>query len=201
MSSFTTDSPEAPAATHVRRRAPIVVNLWLLLLGDILFIASLFGAYMHSTSQEPLLFNSSQRTIVTTSSAASILVLVASSLFVFVGTRAAGARKAHVSAAAISAAIGCAIAFCALKLHEYQQVLLQRLSPRTNAYFTYYFIFGGVHWCHVIVGVGALGYMLRLTLTSPHSRSQLSRLSGGACLWHLTVLFGVVLFALLYLPS
>jgi len=71
--------------------------------------------------------------------------------------------------------------------------------PTTNNYFLYFFVLTGLHAFHVLIGMGILIALVRLSGKPSLSEGQFSFVEGGACFWHMVDLIWVVLFALLYL--
>jgi nitric oxide reductase NorE protein len=63
----------------------------------------------------------------------------------------------------------------------------------------YYYIFTGIHFLHLIIGLCVLAYLiLRLGKNKPLAE-DLPLLEGGATYWHMVDLLWIVLFSILYL--
>ncbi len=97
------------------------------------------------------------------------------------------------------AAFVCATLFGIDKVIEYAEKLSVGITPATNPFFTYFFMFTGVHAMHLIIGMVVLARMRRIAGQPALDASDVRAIESGATYWHLVDLLWVVLFALLYL--
>lgn len=97
------------------------------------------------------------------------------------------------------AAIACGLGFVGNKVFEWNAKLSLGLSPETNDFFMYFFVFTGIHLLHVLVGLAVLCAILGTSRYGTLTPEQIRNLESGATFWHLVDMLWVVLFALLYL--
>ena len=69
----------------------------------------------------------------------------------------------------------------------------------TNNFFMYYFVFTGIHFMHVLIGMGVLTAMAIYSRRAILGAPQLRMLESGACFWHVVDVLWIILFALFYL--
>ena len=184
------------------RRTPHVpgeVGAWVFILGDLAAFALLFGVWMYYRGKEPALFADSQLEVHRSFGAINTLLLLTSSLFVITAVRAVRAQMRRVAQAAIGFAIVCGVAFLLDKVLEWTDLVANGHGPTANNYFLYFFVLTGLHAFHVLIGMGILTALLRLSRKPSLSKGQFAFVEGGACFWHMVDLIWVVLFALLYL--
>ena len=62
-----------------------------------------------------------------------------------------------------------------------------------------FFVFTGIHFLHLIIGMFVLFFMWRRLKRDSIGDQDLVMLESGASFWHLVDLLWIVLFALLYL--
>ena len=79
-----------------------------------------------------------------------------------------------------------------------KEKLAAGLMPQTNDFYMYYFILTGIHLFHLVIGVGVLGVLARLSARKPVSAHQFAFVEGAACYWHMVDMLWIVLFPLLY---
>jgi nitric oxide reductase NorE protein len=173
-------------------------GLWVMLLGDMVVFTVFFGTILVLRGQHPGLFDSSQPSLHRGLGAVNTLVLLTSSLLVVNGVRLARNRDQRAPAL-FGGALLCAAAFVAIKAVEYTSLASGGHGPGVNDFYTYYFVFTGIHLGHVVLG--SVGLLVASRLARPDSigRNRESWLEGIACFWHLVDLLWIVLFALLYL--
>ena len=181
------------------RHVPGEVGAWVFILGDLAAFALLFGVWMYYRGKEPVLFADSQLEVHRSFGAINTLLLLTSSLFVITAVRAVRAQMRRVAQAAIGFALVCGVGFLLDKVLEWTDLVANGHGPTANNYFLYFFVLTGLHAFHVLIGMGILTALLRLSRKPSLSKGQFAFVEGGACFWHMVDLIWVVLFALLYL--
>jgi len=169
-----------------------------MLLGDMVVFAIFFGTILVLRGQHPDLVARSQPVLHRGLGALNTLVLLTGSLLVVNGVRLARARHAAAPGLFVAAA-ACGALFVGIKAIEYGSLIRGGHPPGSNDFFTYYFVFTGIHLGHVLLGTGALTVASRLARPAHPGRNRRAWLEGIACFWHLVDLLWIVLFALLYL--
>jgi nitric oxide reductase NorE protein len=169
-----------------------------MLLGDMVVFTVFFGTILVLRGQHPELFDGSQPSLHRGLGAVNTLVLLTSSLLVANGVRLARNRDRRAPLL-FRGALLCGLGFVAIKAVEYASLARGGHGPGVNDFFTYYFVFTGIHLGHVVLGSGGLLVASRLAQPGHSGRNRESWLEGIACFWHLVDLLWIVLFALLYL--
>jgi nitric oxide reductase NorE protein len=183
------------AATHL----PGEVGIWVLILGDMTVFALFFGVYTHYRDHAPALFRHSQMTLHQSFGAINTLLLLTSSLFVALGVGAVRRGMRGVAPKLFLLAFACGLGFAGIKVIEYSDVASHHISLNSNDFYMYYFVLTGIHFFHLLIGMGVLAFLWRLSLKPKPSAKQISYLEAGASYWHMVDLLWIVLFPLIYL--
>ena len=88
------------------------------------------------------------------------------------------------------------MAFALIKAYEWHSEISQGHTI-SNEFFSFYFVFTGVHLAHLLLGLLVLGVAFR-ELAPTHQRRP-SLVEQCVLYWHMIDLLWVVIFALLYL--
>jgi nitric oxide reductase NorE protein len=182
-------------ATHL----PGEVGIWVLILGDMTVFALFFGVFVHYRDHAPELFRHSQTTLNQSYGAINTLLLLTSSLFVVLGVNAARRRMHNVAPRLFVLAFLCGLGFSVIKFLEYSDKASHGISLNTNDFYMYYYVLTGIHFFHLLIGMGVLVFLWRLSLKRDPDQKQIGYLEAGASYWHMVDLLWVVLFPLIYL--
>lgn len=191
----TTPTRDEPATSHL----PAETGVWVFILGDMTVFAVFFATFIFYRSGDVALFNASQLQLNQNLGAMNTLLLLTSSWFVVRGVSAGREGKLQSASGLFSTALLCGLGFGVVKIIEYSEKLQHGITPLTNDFFMYYFVFTGIHLIHVIIGCGLLLGMIlhcRKHVTGDANRLLLE---GGASFWHMVDLLWIVLFPLIYL--
>jgi nitric oxide reductase NorE protein len=181
----------------VGRRTVGEIGIWIVIFGDLVIFGLFFAIYAWYYRQDPAVFSQAQALLDRTIGLTNTLLLLTSSLFVAMATDAAR-RPGRDTTLWFAGGIACGLGFVALKALEWSSKIQEGLSITTNDFFMYFFVFGGIHLAHVIVGLIVLAVMLRHCQRATTTRN-VPMLESGAIFWHLVDLLWVMLFALFYL--
>lgn len=99
----------------------------------------------------------------------------------------------------IGLAVLCGATFCVLKYFEYDAKLAKGITPETNDFFVFYYLLTGIHFVHLVVGVGVLGYAWVKLKMRGLSALSLEEMESSASYWHMVDLLWIVIFPLIYL--
>ena len=188
-------SAEIPEADH--ESGPPVESarfgLWLFLGSEALLFAGLIGSYLFLRTGARS-FGGPGAELERLFTAFNTLVLLASSYTVARAVKAAdpGARARWLAATLLLGG-----AFLCLQLYEYAGLLGHGILPRTNLFWSCFFVLTGVHGLHVLGGLLALAWTGRHALRERGARA----LDLASVYWHFVDGVWIVLFALLYLAS
>jgi nitric oxide reductase NorE protein len=180
-------------------RIPGEEGVWVFIMGDLTIFAVLFATYMFYRGQEPQLFNVGQEGLNQGYGLTNTLLLLTSSLLVVAGVRATHEGRPSVAPWMFAGAMTCGFGFTIMKFLEYGEKFSQNITPATNNFYMYYFVLTGLHYFHLVLGIGVLAFLVRAARAAEHTAKQLAFVEGGACFWHMIDLIWIVLFPLLYL--
>ena len=197
------DQPAVGPAVRARKAVaghiPGEVGIWVLILGDMTVFALFFGVFMHYRDHAPALFRHSQATLNQTFGAVNTVLLLTSSLFVALGVSAVRRRMRTVAPKLFLCALACGLGFAVIKIFEYKAKADHGIGLNTNDFYMYYFILTGIHFFHLLIGMGVLVFLWRLSLKPDVGTRQIGYLEAGASYWHMVDLLWIVLFPLIYL--
>ncbi|HSW14667.1 MAG TPA: cytochrome c oxidase subunit 3 family protein [Solimonas sp.] len=182
------------------RRTPGMDGIWVLIGGDLLLFALLFGSFMAERMEEPLLFEQARQSLNYHFGGVNTLILLASSWFVVLALQAARAGQSRRASHWLVAAIACGLAFVISKAIEYSGKIQAGLTLLSNDFFMYYYILTGMHLLHVLAGcVGLTVFWARARGDAYAARGPATGLECMAIYWHMVDLLWIFLFPLLYL--
>jgi nitric oxide reductase NorE protein len=185
-----TDEPGR--VTHL----PGDINMWVLVLGDLVIFTVYFVVFMVYRSNDSELFVESQDHLNLVLGTINTIVLLTSSRCIALAVRAARAGEHRRAERLVLWTMGLAGLFAALKVLEWTLEINHGFSMTTNDFFMFYFIYTGIHLFHLLVGLVVLGVVLH-KLREPGS-CRPAVVETGATYWHMVDVVWVVLFALLY---
>jgi nitric oxide reductase NorE protein len=185
------------------RTVPGEPGVWVFVLGDMVIFAVFFATYLAYRAGDPALFSRSQGELTTAFGAVNTIVLLLSSLLLAAAVRrmrlASWAGPDRRASWLIAGAIALGVVFSIIKIIEYSGEVGRGITPLSNDFFLCYFMFTGVHWFHVLIGLAVLGTILRFSTRTGLTVRQRVFVEGGACFWHMVDLLWIVLFPLFYL--
>lgn len=184
---------------RAERRMPGEAGIWLFILGDMVVFAVVFGVLVHSRGQDPAAYELGQGQLHIGLGIVNTVLLLTSSLLVAAGVRVSRGPDARRARPFLLGAIGCALAFAALKAVEYTDLASSGHGPATSEFSQLFFTFTGLHLLHVAIGLAVLGGVVRLVRRPALGEHDAMMLETGASYWHMVDLLWIVLFALLYL--
>ena len=187
------------SGSDARSHVPGELGVWMFILGDMLMFGLFFVVFMQARAADPALFLHAQAGLNLHLGAVNTLLLLTSSWFVVKGLQAARTQGRHLSARWFVVAIMCGVGFASIKLVEYSEKIGAGITLTTNDFYMYYFIFTGIHFMHVLIGMGVLVFMWLRVRTAEPAGGEITLLESGATFWHLVDLLWIVLFPLLYL--
>lgn len=181
------------------RRLPGIPGLWLFIAADMCVFGLLFFSFLDDRRLNPDAFNQSQQALNHHFGGIYTLLLLTSSWFVVRAVQAAQANRPSHTATQLAWAAACGIAFTVMKGLEYGTKLSHGITPKTDAFFMYYFTMTGMHLLHVVGGTVVLLIMYRQARAGHYHSGQMTGLESGASYWHMVDLLWIVLFPLFYL--
>ena len=183
------------------KRLPGEAGFWVLICGDLLVFSAYFVTYAFYRAEDAALYTRSQEALNQLCGTLNTVILLTSSLFVALGVRAIRAGRRQIVPRLFLAAIACGIGFGIVKVLEWKEKFSLGLNVSSNDFFMFYFMLTGIHFAHVVLGMGALVFMTILAGRNRSSPREIVLIECGAGFWHLVDLLWLVLFALFYLEK
>jgi nitric oxide reductase NorE protein len=178
---------------------PGEAGVWVLILGDMFAFAAFFAVFLVHRAQNVALFSISQAVLERRFGLLNTALLLTSSLFVAHAAMAARAGAPRRSARLLILALACGGGFVVSKAFEWGGKIAAGITLNTNEFYSFYYMFTGIHLLHVLVGMGVLMYLLSRSRRADPGASYVAVMEGGGAFWHMVDLIWVVLFALFYL--
>ncbi|WP_280834334.1 cytochrome c oxidase subunit 3 [Mycolicibacterium frederiksbergense] len=169
--------------------------MWVMVLGDLVIFGGYFIVFMIYRTMHPVEFLRAQQHLDITIGVLNTVILLTSSWFVARAVLATRAGR-HQAAIRLTYAGGLGgLMFMACKGYEW---VVKIRSGHTNSemFYSFYYVLTGVHLVHVLIGLIALGVIVR-ELGNP-ARRRASVVESSAVYWHMVDLLWVIIFSLLY---
>jgi len=175
------------------------LGVWVFLATEVLLFGALFTSYTVFRMKYPELFRAEHAKLDRVLGAVNTVVLITSSLMVVFGVDAIKRGKARLFEACFGATILLAGVFLCVKYVEYAAKFHHGIYPRTNLFFSIYFMLTGLHGIHVLLGMGVLSYVILLSRRGRLSANYYTPAEMSGLYWHFVDLVWIYLFPLLYL--
>jgi cytochrome c oxidase subunit 3 len=197
--------------SYDQQRESATLGMWLFLATETLFFGALFFTYTLYRWSWPGSFHAGSASLDVRLGAFNTAVLIASSLTMALGVRAAQTGKNRLTAGLLAATISLGCVFLAVKAVEYHEKFVEHHVPgpsfhfegkgaeHAQMFFVLYFFMTGLHALHMIVGVGLLGSMIPKALRGAWTPDNYNFVEGAGLYWHFVDLIWIFLFPLLYL--
>jgi nitric oxide reductase NorE protein len=186
-------------AKAAERRIPGEEGIWVFVLGDMTVFALFFATFMYSRGKNPQSFAAGHADLHVALGTVNTVLLLSSSLLVAIGVQRVLGGAHRDATRLFAGAIACGAGFVAVKAIEWTQLFRAGKGVGSGEYFSYYFVFTGIHLMHVLIGVAILGRLVALTRRPVLDGKQRRLCETGGIFWHMVDLLWVVLFALFYL--
>jgi len=199
------------------------LGMWVFLATEILMFSGLFLAYFVMRSNYPVMVLEAHEKLDKIMGATNTIVLIASSLTMALGVRAAQLNQRRQVRWFLAATLLCAALFLAIKYVEYSakfehgtlpgafyhehvqdlalgvQGTLERWWGGYQLFFGMYFVMTGLHGVHVLVGMALISWLLWKNEKGAFSNAYHTPVETVGLYWHLVDLIWIFLFPLLYL--
>ncbi|WP_084269455.1 cytochrome c oxidase subunit 3 family protein [Patulibacter minatonensis] len=192
---------DGPPSRWTSGHVPGEVGLWIFILGDMLVFGLFFGIFIVQRGDGLEEFRAGRETLSTEFGVANTVLLLTGSILVVLGMRAVRENRRRLASQLLLGAMATGTMFAIDKAIEWGEKFGDGLNPGTNDFYTLYFAFTGIHLVHLLIGMVALGVMVRLTRRPTPGEHDQALLESGATFWHLVDLLWLVLFPLFYLVA
>ncbi len=195
-----TTRPEAPASVPPSgRRIPGEEGIWVFVLGDMTVFALFFATFMYSRSKNPDTFARDHASLNIALGTVNTVLLLTSSLFVVLAVQRVLTGVHHGWPRLFGAALTCGLGFVVVKAVEWTHLFGSGKTVSSGEFYSYYFMFTGIHLAHVLIGCAVLSRLIAVTRQPALAGRAALLCEAGGIFWHMVDLLWVVLFALFYL--
>ena len=197
--------------TMQQQKEASTLGMWLFLLTEVLFFGGLFFAYLLYRMWYFEAFAEASRTISITPGLINTAVLIASSLTMALGVRAAQTSQRSATVRWLIATIFLGLVFLGIKVYEYADKFEHHHVPGANfisespwaaqeqIFFSLYFTMTGLHALHMIVGVVMMSVITWMAHKGKFDSTYYTPVEMAGLYWHFVDLVWIYLFPLLYL--
>lgn len=190
---------QAQARSRAERHMPGEEGIWIFIFGDMMVFSLFFVTYLFYRGQNVELFNASQTHLSQTFGVLNTFFMLSSSWFVAMAVQGARRNLGKATPVCFGLAFLCGLGFGIVKVFEYVEKIRAGITLNTNDFYMYYYMFTGIHFMHVLIGMGVLAFMARYSWAGGYDANKIKNLESGGSFWHVVDLLWIVLFALLYL--
>jgi cytochrome c oxidase subunit 3 len=204
--------------SYDQQRDSATLGMWFFIAQEILFFGGIFMAYIVYRIANPVAFAAASHELDIRLGGFNTVVLIASSLTMALGVRAAqlGDRKKLVTFLLLTILLG--LTFLGVKVVEYSAKYEHHLIPGVHwdwqgstfhdvpyspngarQFYGLYFGMTGLHALHMIIGIGILSWMVVMARRGHWSPDNYNFVEGVGLYWHFVDIVWIFLFPLLYL--
>ncbi|AMK17071.1 MULTISPECIES: cytochrome c oxidase subunit 3 [Sphingobium] len=185
-------------ASHRPRPVPGILTF---IAADTANFILFFGYFMVERVAQPDLFAQSAKMLDSRLGLLNTAILITSGWLVALAVEAARMGDMSRVRRHLLSAIGIGLLFGIVKTVEYADKISHGLTPQTNAFFGFYYVFTGIHLLHYAIGIALLGATLVKARSSRARPGFLAWIEACGLFWHMVDLLWVFLFAMLYLQG
>ena len=189
---------------------PGEVGIWVFILGDMAIFGLFFIVFVYYRGLNIDVYLQSQATLNQNYGAINTLFLLASSWFVAMAVDDMRSKVVRLAPHFFILAMLCGLSFAVVKIIEYREKISAGITLTTNDFYMYYYIFTGLHFLHVLIGMGVLVFLwfkaraavrrnADASIAEKENEKEMMLIESGASYWHMVDLLWIVLFPLLYL--
>ena len=175
------------------------LGIWAFLATEVLLFGGLFTAYTVFRIGNPQMFHTEHLHLNRLFGAVNTVVLICSSMTVALGIAAIRQGKQRMLKVCLLLTLLLAATFLGVKYAEYSEHFTNGQFPRTNNFFSLYYMMTGLHAIHVLAGMIALTTMLVMASREKFSAVYHTPVEITGLYWHFVDLVWIYLFPLLYL--
>ena len=173
--------------------------IWVMILGDMTNFMVGFAYYGYLRNDNLTLFRQSQETLSIPIGATNSLIMLLSSWLMVFALASARAGRLKPASNLVLATLVCGLVFTALKAWEFISKAEQGINFLTNDFYTLYYTLTGLHFTHVVLGIGVLAYFSYALRSKKWTEKNLFYFETSAIYWHMVDLLWIVIFTLVYL--
>ena len=187
------------------------LGMWLFLVTEVMFFGGLLMAYMLYRIWYPEAWSEGSLDLDILLGGINTAVLIASSLTMALGVRAAQTGKPRATVGWILITIAFGLTFLVIKFFEYKHKWELNHIPgfgfvyegvharQVEIFFSLYFSLTGLHALHMIIGVVLMSVLAWMAYRRRFSPEWYTPVEMGGLYWHFVDIVWIFLFPLLYL--
>jgi nitric oxide reductase NorE protein len=187
------------ANSDLRRELSGGTVIWLFVAIELLTFGLFFVGYAAARRSDPATFLAGQERLHALSGAINTAVLLCGGWLAARGVLANRSDEGRKTARCFAGAAAMGLIFMGIKLHEYAQVFAAGISLSTNTFWFFYLFVTGLHFLHVLAGVGFLAPTAWRAANGAYGPDNPATVEAVAVFWHLVDLIWIFLFPLIYL--
>ncbi len=211
MSNVTATQAESPYADAEQHDVANHLGMWTFLATEILFFGGLFACYSVYRWSYPVAFAEGSHHLEFWVGTTNTAVLLTSSLCMALADLATKANDRRSAGRWLMLTWLLGAVFLSLKGYEYFQKFQEHLipgagfhlesgeRPQVQLFIFLYFAMTGLHAVHMIIGLGAMGWLLWLNHRRRISAAHDAPVAMVGLYWHFVDCVWVFLYPLLYL--
>lgn len=195
--------PDMPQEGVVARNTdlPGDQGVWFFIVADMCGFALFFLLFSFGRMEQPALYEASRAQLDLHLGLANTLILLTSGAFMARATRQARTGDWEGARASLILTLGVGSIFSLTKAVEWGAKIAHGVGIATNEFFSYYYVFTGIHFLHFVIGIGVLFVLIGRCRRDLPQADRLRWIEAGGAYWHMVDLLWIVLFAMLYLQS
>lgn len=186
-------------------------GVWLFLATEIMMFGGVLAAYALYHNMYPEVFKAGATALSWQYGATNTIVLLFSSLTMALSIHFLQRDKQKAAIWSLVITLICGAIFMGIKYIEYSHKFHLGLYPGKffsgdnmgidilPLYFSFYYTLTGIHGFHVLIGMGAIVWVLIRTIRGDFGPRYFTAVEGVGLFWHLIDLIWIYLFPLLYL--
>lgn len=176
-------------------------GVWFFIFADMCAFALFFLIFSIGRMAQTELYEASRQQLDLIMGMANTLILLTSGAFMARATRQARAADWKGARTSLLFTMAVGSVFAVTKALEWGTKAEHGIGLTTNEFFTYYFVFTGIHFLHFVVGIGVLLVLIGRCRQDLPQADRLRWIEAGGAYWHMVDLLWIVLFAMIYLQS
>ena len=188
-------------------------GMWLFLVTEVMLFGGLFVAYIIFRGLYPEMYHEAHHHLNKVMGGLNTLVLLLSSWTMATAIGMAQRNERQKSLRYLLVTVGCACVFLTVKFFEYRHKFHEGLlpgaffdatkngltHPKSDLFFSLYFLMTGLHGLHVIIGMCLILWVVKRTANKEFDSKYYTPVEMVGLYWHLVDLIWIYLFPLLYL--
>lgn len=174
-------------------------GVWVFIFADMCGFALFFLIFMAGRMEQPALYEAGRELLDLRLGLANTLILLTSGAFMARAVRQARANDWAGARISLWLTLGVGMLFAVSKVAEWSAKVSHGIGLTSNEFWTYYFVFTGVHFLHFVIGVAVLLVLMGRCDKPLPQADKLRWIEAGGAYWHMVDLLWIILFAMLYL--